>query len=161
MADRNTTSSLPPRVLLIMIVERLIKIHRYPIYLHYSLLQMCVELKFPRKLSRFLLKIYQFFIFTHAFFRVSRGRNDSNLNFPENNARRHWSRLKRPTIKQIALWQYADDDIITEIRSTLDFMACFSARFMLSELVGTENSTELHCFNFICCFKNTIWIAKN
>lgn len=60
------TSTLPPRVLLIMIVERLIKIHRYPIYLHYSLLQMCVELK------SFLVsetKIHQFFISIRAFFR--------------------------------------------------------------------------------------------
>lgn len=65
-----TITSFLPRVLLIMIVERLIKIHRYPIYLHYSLLQMCVKLKASRKdfFLAHLLKIYRFFIFIHGFF---------------------------------------------------------------------------------------------
>lgn len=47
-----------------MIVERLIKIHRYPIYLHYRLLQMW---SFKLSVVFFLIfarKLFRFFIFT-------------------------------------------------------------------------------------------------
>lgn len=126
MADRYNSNIVSPlHVLLLMIVERLIKIHRYPIYLHYSLLQMCVELKVPEKVPRFS-KNLPILIFTHTFFVFSRGKRKQFEFFPEKYCTQTpKSRLKRPAIKQIALWQYADDDIIVEIGSTLDFMACF------------------------------------
>lgn len=83
------------RVLLIMIVERLIKIHRYPIYLHYSLLQMCVELK---TFSFFVTEnppIFHFhprYFFREVFFNVVFEREKIwQFKFsPKNNARRQW-----------------------------------------------------------------------
>ena len=83
MADRYNSNIVSPlHVLLLMIVERLIKIHRYPIYLHYSLLQMCVELKVPEKVPRFS-KYLPILIFIHAFLCFQEGK-ESNLNFSPN-----------------------------------------------------------------------------
>lgn len=94
---------------LVMIVERLIKIHRRPIYLHYSLLQM-----WSFKLQNFS-QHKSFFISTPAYHRWRRPREKQFKNIPE-----PWKIIQFSSCIRIKRLQkanctpkHADDDKIT------------------------------------------------